>query len=244
MLELVLLLPTYTLFFFVVVTLGELGLVVSQVHQADRYAVWRNNAPVPTAADEIFFANNFHPRAKLGGASSLPYILPDGAISATNLSPFEVKTVSGAPVWQDDQLPEPLYNVAAGAVTVELANQGRGLNLGLASYTNATTVADKALNGDVSQTGGVEGIPWMRRRYVYGSVTYQPLNGIIPDVPLCTVYTLLRARSWATGGHRPYPATAANGQPLSAALRAIEATAANHQFEALDLPDNLYPLGP
>lgn len=121
MLELALLLPIYMLIFFAVWTMGDVGLVSSQVHLASRYAAWRR-APQSQA----------HVAERVGGGTLRAKLVTGqgaGIVAAgyAHLPNNKYTSASGMTYWHQHSAPELFSYPVWDSLESPLINTGRAV---------------------------------------------------------------------------------------------------------------------
>lgn len=246
MLELVLLLPTYVLLIYIVMTLGEYGQVATSLYNAGRNVAWTASGATsfPSAASrrgtvQSTFFDHFGPRVSVaaGGWTPVPLGYDGERDNGVAMPRNGVLTLRGATGFDFRNHADPLPGACGYYMSQLEADEPR---------PNLERRVRLALEGDES-AGGAPGqaIPWLRRQYAAVEAKYKPIGEIVSPYTFRTWHTVLRFQTWNSSSHAPYGNL--SGHPGS--LRDVEAyrtpesegvaqpRSRLHQMEMLDMSD-------
>lgn len=238
MLELILVLPTYVMLLFILMTLSEMGQVASQTYTAGRVLAWerrgRNDRPGKTERAARVHAEFFEHfarriRVKTGGGRQVVPMQEDGEYGGGYSMGNASLVVAGAHAYPYRTLADPLYLEGGQSLDPEYQDDAAGAHL--------AGLAELAMRGSDTPPAG-QTVPWLRRHYSSVWVTYYPVDDLFGlRIRFNNVHTVLRSATCNSADHAPYRLT---GHPGT--LRDVEGypypdvvnlRSDNHQLELL-----------
>jgi Flp pilus assembly protein TadG len=204
-LELVLVLPTYVMLLFIMMTLSEFGQVAGQAYTAGRILAWersdRYDEPRTTHDADRVHAEYFRHfarrvRVKTSGGRMIEPMREDGERRGGVTLANGTVVVAGAHAFPYRALADPLYHDDGATLHPVYQDDAAGANL--------AALADMALRGSRSAPRR-RTVPWLRRHYAAVWVTYYPVDNLFGlRTRINIVHTVLRGVRANTAAHAPY----------------------------------------